>query len=177
MTQDFSQEIVAWQPFFITLASVCATLAGLLFVAVSLHPDRAHAQGKVHLKNLAQHTFGDFLQVLFIGIFFSVPLAPPFFYSVAVLCVVAAGMKELIPRLVHAWRSTKDEPHRAYFLSRVGLSLLGRGFLLLAAVMFMIAPLDHVQTWKDMMFIFSGCLVLLISGLRNAWFLLLQELE
>ena len=175
--QDFSQELVAWQPFFITLASVCATLAGLLFVAVSLHPDRAHEQRKVHLRNLAHNTFGDFLQVLFIGIFYSVPLANASFYAMANLCIVAAGMKELVPRMVHAWRGTKDEPHRAYFLSRVGLSLVGRGFLVLAALMFLFAPGDHKQLWNDMMLVFSGCLVLLISGLRNAWFLLLQELD
>lgn len=174
---DFSQEIVAWQPFFITLASVCATLAGLLFVAVSLHPDRAHEKDKAHLRNLAHHTFGDFLQVLFVGIFYAVPLANADFYAMANITIVIAGMKELVPRLVHAWRSAEDEPHRAYFLRRVGLSLLGRAFLLATALMFVFGPLDHVQVWNDMMFVFSGSLVLLISGLRNAWYLLLQELE
>src|SRR5215472_4580574 len=139
--QEFGQELLAWQPYFITLASVCATLAGLLFVAVSLHPDRAHEQGKVHLKSLAHNTFGDFLQVLFIGIFYAVPLAPPSFYSLATLCIVVSGIKELVLRVMHAWRGAKDEPHRVYFLKRVGLSLLGRVLLLAGAASFFFEPL------------------------------------
>lgn len=174
--QDFGHVISTWQPFFITLASLCATLAGLLFVAVSLHPGRAHEQGRQHLRNLAQHTFGDFLQVLFVGIFYSVPAEDATFYAVATLLIVGTGMRELVLRLVQAWRGAKDEPHRVYFLRRVGLSLLGRAFLLLAGVMFLFGPGDHEQLWNDMMYIFSGCLVLLISGLRNAWFLMQQEL-
>lgn len=174
--QDFSQEIVAWQPFFITLASVCATLAGLLFVAVSLHPERAREQGKVHLKNLGNHTFADFLQVLFIGLFYSVPLAKAAFYGIATLCIVGVGVRQLIPRLMHAWHGAKDEPHRAYFISRVGLSLLGRLLLLAGGASFLLDPQQHADIWNDLMFVFSGCLVLMISGLRNAWFLLLEEL-
>src|SRR5690348_10365253 len=137
---EFLKQLQAWQPFFITLASVCATLAGLLFVAVSLHPDRAHEQGKAHLRNLAHHTFGDFLQVLFVGIFFSVPLAVPTFYGLATLCIVASGVKDVTGRVIQAWRGARGEPHRAYFLKRVGLSLLGRALLLAGAASFFLAP-------------------------------------
>ena len=173
--QDFSQTIAAWQPFFITLAGICATLAGLLFVAVSLHPDRSHEAGRTHLKNLAHHTFADFVQVLFVGVFFSVPLEKASFYGVSTVLIVIIGLRQLATRAVQTWQSSHDEPFRGHFLKRLGLSILGRAFLLTGASLLLFGPPDHGQ--DDMTFIFSGTLVLLMAGLRNAWFLLLREMD
>ena len=123
----FSQAIVAWQPFFNTLAEVCATLAGLLFVAISLHPANKDAGAKTNLRRLAEHTFSDLLQVLFVGIFFSVPGQAPSFYAACAVAIVASGLRDPLRRLWETWRDRANATHRDHFIRRVGLSLLGRG--------------------------------------------------
>jgi hypothetical protein len=174
---DFAQEIAAWQPFFMTLATVCATLAGLLFVALSLHPGHAHEKSRGNLQRLAQHTFSDFVQVLFIGVFYSVPLGQASFYGLATLIIVVLGLREVWERFIQTWRGGGDEPHRSHFIRRMGLSLLGRVLLTVGSLELVFQAADHAELWNQMMYIFSGALVLLMAGLRNAWFLMLQELE
>ena len=129
------QHMAAWQPFFITLATVCATLAGLLFVAISLHPANKDEAGKTNLRRLAEHTFADFLLVLFVGLFFSVPGEPPQFYALSTVLILAAGIREPARRVLEARRDRDHTTHRAHFLRRVGPSLLGRALLLLGSVM------------------------------------------
>lgn len=171
----FTQHMAAWQPFFITVATVCATLAGLLFVAISLHPANRDEAGKINLRRLAEHTFSDFLLVLFIGLFFSVPGEPPQFYALATVVIVAAGIREPAQRVLEAWRDRGHATHRMYFLRRVGPSLLGRVLLLIGSASLYLHRADGTQVEQDMLWFFSGSLVPLIAAMRNAWFLILQE--
>jgi hypothetical protein len=173
--EAFSQHIAAWQPFFITLATVCATLAGLLFVAISLHPANKDEAGKINLRRLAEHTFADFLLVLFIGLFFSVPGEPPQFYALSTLVIVAAAIREPAQRVLEAWRDRAHATHRMYFLRRVGPSLLGRVLLLIGSATLYLHRADGAEVEQDMLWFFSGSLVPLIAAMRNAWFLILQE--
>lgn len=71
--QDFSRVLEAWAPFFTTLTLACATLAGLLFVALSLHAGALRSEENINLRRLSNHTFGDFVTIMFIGLFFIAP--------------------------------------------------------------------------------------------------------
>lgn len=172
----FSQQIGAWQPFFITLAGICATLAGLLFVALSLHASSLHSTESNNLKRLAQQTFGDFLQVLFVGLFFLVPLADARFFGITTLMITAVGLREMAPRFLEAWRDRAHSQHRAYIIRRFGLSLLARAMLTLGGAWLILQHDTRPDVWKDLMFIFSGSTALLIAAIRNAWFLLIHEM-
>lgn len=173
--QDFAQQIVAWQPYFTTLAAAGATLVGLLFVALSLQVGILRDEGKTNLHRLAQHTFGDFVQVLFIGVFYVVPVPAPTFFGMATLLIVVMALPELAKRFLLAWRDRNHALHRSHIMRRLGLSLIGRGLLALGGLGLLLQHADHEQISQDLMFVFSGSVSLLISGLRNAWFLLLQE--
>ncbi|HEY1771999.1 MAG TPA: hypothetical protein VGH91_02275 [Gammaproteobacteria bacterium] len=171
----FAQHIAAWQPFFITLAGMAATLAGLLFVAISLHPANKHEETKLNLRRLAEHTFADLVLALFLGVFFIVPGQAPSFYSVAIVLVVAFGLREPVRRLWEAWRDRAHDSHREHYIRRLGLSMVGRGLLCWGGVtLFLYHDTGHAIE-NDMGYIFSGSVVLLIAAMRNAWFLLLQE--
>jgi hypothetical protein len=174
--EAFSQQMGAWIPFFTTLAVLCATLAGLLFVALSLHVTVLKAGGGANLRRLAQQTFGDFVQVLFIGTFFIVPLAKPEFFGVAALLIVVVGLREMAVRFWEAWRDRGHAEHRGYFIRRMAMSLLGRAMLAAGGLGLLFDHGDIAAVWQDLMFVFSGSVVLMIAALRNAWFLLIHEL-
>jgi hypothetical protein len=174
--ETFSQQLGAWQPFFTTLAMLCATLAGLLFVALSLHAASLRGDSRANLRRLAQLSFGDFVQVLFIGTFFIVPLVKPEFFGIVTVMIVAVGMRELVGRFLEAWRDRAHAEHRSYIIRRMGLSLLGRLMLLSGGVGLLLWHDTRPDLLQDLMFVFSGSVVLLIAALRNAWFLLIHEL-
>jgi hypothetical protein len=171
----FQQHIAAWQPFFITLAGIGATLAGLLFVAISLHPVDKYGEAKVNLRRLAEHTFADLVQVLFLGMFFIAPGQLPSFYASSIILTVILGMSGPARRLLEAWRDRDHTIHREHFIRRMRMSIMGRGFVFLGGVMLFISHDTGAATEQDMILIFSGSLVLLIAAMRNAWFLILQE--
>lgn len=174
--QDFAHVIGAWQPFFITLAGVCATLAGLLFVALSLHAGALRDAGNANLRRLAQLTFGDLVQILFVGMFYSVPLAPASFYGMATLLIVALGIPDLGGKLLEALRDRQHSQHRLYIFRRLGAAVLGRTLLVVGAVGLLRQHDDAQLIWQDLLFVFSGSVALLIAAMRNAWFLLMREL-
>jgi MFS family permease len=173
----FQQHIAAWQPFFITLAGIGATLAGLLFVAISLHPANKHEEAKINLRRLAEHTFADLVQVLFLSMFFIAPGQLPSFYASSIILTVAMGMLGPAKRLLEAWRDRDHTIHREHFIRRMRMSVMGRGFVFLGAVMLFIYHDTGADVEKDMILVFSGSLVLLIAAMRNAWFLILQETD
>jgi hypothetical protein len=171
----FDQHLAAWQPFFITLAGIGATLAGLLFVAISLHPANKHEEAKLNLRRLAEHTFADLVQVLFLAVFFIAPGQRPSFYATATILTVVLGLREPARRLWEALRDHDHAIHREHIIRRLWMSILGRAFLCAGGVALFLAHDSAFAVEQDMILIFSGSLVLLIAAMRNAWFLMLQE--
>ena len=70
----FESMITLWQPFFTTMAGVSATLVGLLFVSLSINREKITSGSNDALLRLAKRSFGDFLLVLLIAIFFLIPI-------------------------------------------------------------------------------------------------------
>ena len=54
---SFTERIVQWQPFFITVATVAGTLVGLLFISLSINRDAVAANQT--LLRLARRSFSD----------------------------------------------------------------------------------------------------------------------
>ena len=173
---DFARDLAAWQPFFITLAGVCATLAGLLFVALSLHAANLRAAENANLRRLAQHTFGDFILVLFTGLFFIIPGTNPAFLGAVLLMLVVVASRQFPDLMLQALRDHDTSLHRQYLIRRLGLSLLARVLLLCGAFDLYLRHTNHIDVQDDMIFVFSGSASLVISSTRNAWFLLVHEL-
>lgn len=71
--ESFNDQLTKWQPFFATVAGVAATLAGLLFVALSINRETITARVNRHLLRLARRAFADFIFALFIAIIFLIP--------------------------------------------------------------------------------------------------------
>jgi hypothetical protein len=161
-----------------TLAGICATLAGLLFVALSLHVVSLRAAENANLRRLAQHTFGDFILVLFVALFFIIPGTNPVFLAVVLLMlVVVLGSRQFPGLVLQALRDRDASQHRQYLIRRLGLSLLARVLLLAGAASLYFQHASHADIQEAMTFVFSGGVSLVISSTRNAWFLLVHELD
>lgn len=88
--ESFNDQITRWQPFFSTIVGATATLAGLLFVSLSINREKITAQENRNLLRLAQRSFADYMFALFISLMFLMPnhvtygLAIPLFMVAAV---------------------------------------------------------------------------------------------
>ncbi|HEY3859541.1 MAG TPA: hypothetical protein VGM47_08025 [Gammaproteobacteria bacterium] len=174
--QDLSQEFVSWQPLFITQAGICATLAGLLFVALSLHAATMRLPQNVNLKRLAENTFSDFILVLFVGLFTLIPGETATVLGVSLLMTVVVVSRPFLGLFVKTLRDREARLHRQHLFWRLGLALLARIFLIIGAYGLLTWHADRYDIWRDLLFVFSGATALMISATRNAWFLLMHEL-
>ena len=74
MSGDFTAVIATWQPFYNLAGSAAFTLAGLIFVAVSINIGMfALAGDKGDLAQFARQTLGNFLALMIISLVFMIP--------------------------------------------------------------------------------------------------------
>ncbi len=105
----FTQQVQEWHSFYSTLASVCATLVGLVFVAPSLSTNALGHKEDAELMSIARNTFGHFLIVMMTALVFLVPGVSPAGVAVALLTLGATWMFGTIGRL----RSFRDDRERS----------------------------------------------------------------
>jgi hypothetical protein len=94
----FTQVLKDWQLFFSTVALASVTLAGLLFVSLSLRFDRLSSDSYAGMMRLARTSFSDFLYVLMLGLIFLVPHPVPFGLAVALFVMAAARAAGMVRR-------------------------------------------------------------------------------
>lgn len=73
MHASFSSTVAGWEPFYQLAGTASATLAGLIFVAVSLHLDLVGEAGVSAIFTLARRTLSSFILVVTIALVFLVP--------------------------------------------------------------------------------------------------------
>lgn len=78
---EFTQMLQSWQSFYATIASASATLAGLLFVSLSLNRSRLDE----HAQQFARTTFANLVNVLLLALVFLIPHPEPTSLSLALL--------------------------------------------------------------------------------------------
>jgi hypothetical protein len=98
--QDFSGLIREWQVFYATVAAACATLIGLLFIAMTLNPEVLTDKRNIWRLRIARKAFGDFLLVLMTSIMFLVPRLPPVGLAAALFALGIAWSFGVVGRLV-----------------------------------------------------------------------------
>lgn len=81
-----------WHDFFLMAGTAAVTLAGLLFVALSLHLDRLVEESHEHLLALARVTLLSFTFVLFASMFMLVPLFRVQQHALMLAAVSIAGL-------------------------------------------------------------------------------------
>ncbi|MEQ1831766.1 MAG: hypothetical protein ABL977_01840 [Candidatus Eisenbacteria bacterium] len=88
----FAEQVERWHDFYLMAGTAAVTLAGLLFVALSLHLDLLVEVGHEHLLGLSRATLTTFVSVLIVSLFMLVPSMSMRMTGLLLMIVAAAGL-------------------------------------------------------------------------------------
>jgi hypothetical protein len=171
--ETFTAQLREWQLFYSTVALASVTLAGLLFVSLSLHHEVIKGDRDGRMLRLARGSFGDFLYLLMLGLVFLVPHQAPFGLAVALFALGAARGIGILRQLRYtagpsagalagerkpgsALREIALPALASLGLIVVGLAILGGNMLAMYGLVLVIAALLATASW-------------------NAWLILVEE--
>ena len=123
-----------WHEFYLMAGTAAVTLAGLLFVALSLHLDRLVEESHEHLLALARVTLLSFTWVLFASMFMLVPAVSPRQTAIMLGAMAIVGLIWLT-RLTRAARHHDEAGFsRGLIRRRLTAPIIGMLMMLLTAV-------------------------------------------
>jgi len=160
-----------WQNFYMLLGGSTATLAGLLFVAMSLNMNFIHQRHNLHFKCMARLTFQTFLNLLIVSLIFEVPRVPALVLGVLLAGVGGNGTISQILLWNEAKESLRNDPQRK-LLERTSRVVFASYLLLTVNAVVIARGNEHALLW-----IMGPLAGLLMLAARGSWILLtlLQE--
>lgn len=162
--RTFADILAKWQPFYSTLATACATLTGLIFVALSTNASIVRRTENSGLVAIARLVFGELVMVLMVSLIFLVPNQQPLGLAVPLIILGAAWTVGSI------WLRGRQKSGK-YKISKLmtprvsqlgGLGILAAGVALLG------------RRWAAFYWLVFMLGALLASAAVNSWFLLIQ---
>ena len=161
-----SEALAAWHDFYLTTGAAAATLAGLLFVGLSLHIQVAVAHSEV--RSLARVTLTNFVAVLLISLTMLVPAADASVASVSLIVMAAMSFALLVRPAMDGFRAQRVRPlGLLILLARFGLSAACHAGAAAAGTLF------GVGRDPQALYVLLGVVVLLlVVAIRNTWDLL-----
>jgi len=165
----WAEQIVGWHDFFLMSGTAAVTLAGLLFVAISLHVDALVHSGRQHLIDLARATLLTFVMVLTTSLMMLAPLQSQRIVGFQLLVLgtlfVAFTLRLLFssPGTAHADFSLR------LFRQRLILPLVGYAWIGLTGL-----GLMRGGSPRNLMFLIGGICTLLGNALGASWDLLVR---
>ena len=165
---EFTNVLENWQLFFSTVALASVTLAGLLFVSLSLRPEHIRRDKSSPFMRLARNSFADFLYVLMLGLIFLVPHPVPMGLAVALFVLGFSRSVGLIRYLPGRDPSMTQKRSMGRVVREIALPAVSYLGLIVVAIEVFRGDLTSIYT-----------LVLVIAALLttaswNAWLLLVE---
>jgi hypothetical protein len=165
--ESFAQTLREWDVFYSTVSLASVTLAGLLFVSLSLRLERAKVLKDAHTVRLARGSFGDFLYVLMLGLVFLVPHKTPVGLAVALFALGLGRTVGLVRQVVTTVRRTPGKGVRPSALREIALPALAS--LGLLVVGFEVLRGELIAMYGLVLVVAA----LLASASWNAWLILI----
>jgi hypothetical protein len=164
---SFSATLQSWHDVYVTAGAGAATLAGLLFVGLSLHIRTVVSHPDV--RSLARVTLSDFFVVLVLSLFLLAPSDSPQTLGYELGGIGLIGFLLMLRPALDGIRSRRT---RSLWLRvlvfRFGLSALAHlGLLALGAVL--AAGTDFADAFRGLLIV---VVVVLMVAVRNTWDLL-----
>ena len=164
----YAQRIQEWQWFYATVAGACATIIGLLFVALSNNVDILTRQENAESMRLAKQTFADLILVLLVALSFLVPRQGRGGLVLSLWLLALAWILAVQKSFREALGEQKGRVRPGYLLRVFGLSALGGLGLILIGLLLRSGHIDSIH-W--LVFVLAA---LLASAMRNSWYLLVH---
>lgn len=158
----------SWHEFFLMTGTAAVTLAGLLFVAVSINVETIVHEKRVAVLDLARHTMVSFLLVLIISL---VMLIPPHAPRIQAFALALSSLLPIAFVLRSMWLDRRRQDHGfapgKLRLRRI-LMLVGFGFI----------ALTGIQMWRgtyEAIFNLMGPICLLLGNATgSAWEMMVE---
>ncbi len=171
MTPSFSDLIDRWAGFYALAGGASATLAGLLFVAVSLHIDLIADESAADVRALAARTFSNFGYLVFVALMFLIPGHDPISIgSVLLVFSIIGFLREIqVLRQSQPVLGGTGRLLDASFVLRRVLVPVGCYLALMVGSVVLMSGDAKVLYWL------VGAVILLLSNASgNSWSLLVQ---
>jgi hypothetical protein len=169
--EDFASQLEQWQLFYSTVSLAAATLAGLLFVSLSLRAERLKDPENARYLRLAKGSFGDFLYVLMLGLVFLVPHGVPMGLAVALFVLGGAravGLARQFRRGRNDHAETAAEPNTVRDIAlpavaSLGLIVVGAAILVgqmvaVYGLVLVVAAMLATASWNAWLILVGGVL-------------------
>jgi len=169
---SFSERIVQWQPFFITVATLAGTLVGLLFISLSLNREKITSESNRVLFRLARRSFTDFLNVVLISFFFLIPDQESGTLGIEMFVIGLLRIKRLFGQIT----SSSGEGRKPTLMDLVReyvFPVLSTGGLLVAG--FRMYQGGDEAKYAIYFFVVPVIATLLFTACSNAWLLLMER--
>ncbi len=171
MHVSFSSTVAAWQTFYLLAGTASATLAGLIFVAVSLHIDLVGESGIGAIFTLARRTLFSFILVVIVALMFLVPNQGSQRLGWSLL---ALGMVDVL-QTVFDGRAVATELARSAGWQRIANRIVPPVVLMLlsGAGLFLVATTVLAGTTSYLYWMVPIVVLILTTAAFNAWELML----
>ncbi len=166
MAVGYEQQLLQWHDLYLAVSAAAATLAGLLFVGISLHISVVAASPEV--RQLARVTLTNFFAVLLLGLLMLIPQTMP---EQTAFAVIPTGVVSMLLVARAAWGSFGSGHRlklgRRILILRFGGSAAAYAGVTATGVLFALGAPNAALG-----FLFAGIAFLLILAVRNTWDLL-----
>jgi len=160
--------IERWHEFYLMTGTAAVTLAGLLFVALSLHLDRLVEESHEHLLALARVTLLSFTVVLFASLFMLVPPSSRRQTAIMLGAIAVSGLFWMI-RLT---RSARHHDEAGFSRAQVRKRLM---FPLIGYVMMLITSVGLIMGIPEMLCMMVGAMGMILGNAAGtSWELLVE---
>jgi hypothetical protein len=158
----------AWTDFAVAVAGAAAALSGLLFVAVSINLNRILAYSNLPAR--AAQTLIMLVTPLVVSLLVLIPGQRRAALGIELL-IAAILVAAALARLSRPSTRSVEEGRRGYLIGRVGPSAILVGLLLVAGATLL------ARAGGGLYWLAPAVIVAILSGLANAWVLLVEILR
>ena len=166
--RPFSEVLRDWQMLYATFATGCATLVGLLFVAVSLNRENLSREDGGERMWIARQTFYQFLMLFLLALLLLAPHHTPTSVGLTLLGFGGFWSVGVVRAFRTSIRMRRQPLSLQSFVRGFGLSFVSLLSVFAVAVSLLLGQVGAL-VWLVVVLVY----LLLFTG-RNAWFLLVH---
>ena len=165
---SFAEWIHGWHDFYLMTGTAAVTLAGLLFVALSLHLDRLVERNHEHLLGLSRATLASFVVVLVASLMMLVPGMGARLVGMMLAILGAVGCVTLAKFM----RSARHHPEGGFSLTQLRRRTL---IPLVGYLMIVLSGAGLLLGIPEMLYqMIAACCMLLGNAVGTSWELLVR---